>query len=846
MFGACGDTEALFNDVGQVQRELEKFDVKRAVDANKIYELLESHSFKSDRVQLVTTQLVSVDLQNDFVNDEVIYISDDSVEDFVKDPLCLSSKNHNVSALDLSVPALHSTAGSSSSTGYAEAQALTKVYDLSSSISQNQTKSDSEVHEIAADVSKAESNVVFNNSVETHNAKHNSECINSDAVSPTTYQNDDLMCDVNNNDPNNNTEYEVPVQPEDKLEKHYSPNRETDDSGMEFEDQDDSCSKLLEEARLIHRIVPGQNLEQIYSYLEANLDHKNRVHIVMQEFLKMEFASESCNSAKSDNGSVGNKSEVPGQQSNNFPETQVLSKHHPSTSSVREIKTMGKDYLKTNFLSEPQPSTSGISTMIIRASKSNAESESCIFASKRSKASTKGSALKKENGMKVGRGKFSKSCAPDYKYFCTEDTTCQVYEEIMPAADSKIRIVAVVGNAKQPDISEVSSTSKSSASAEHNSSSTDNTGKACITSTSNCSVGSDSDGECVVEVHFSEFVRLDSDDDDDDVCVVKPGTSQAGIHNPVEKLVPLSTAEDVEYIGTTSTGESNKRKSQSDEFSSGKKTKVQHLSQSHSLPQIEAAANEVMLTQNQLKYKSLLMEMFPDADSQYISQQCQSVETEESIHDVVTQLLETDNYPCRHTTKEILVESSAGPPTSTVQDKETLKMEYETLIAILPNADPEYLRENFEKIGNDENAMKAFVTNALETNTYPTFQEYLKRQKALELQKKYTEQFSIEDFLEILPDPFKYFMKEKKINKECTEMAMAYLSRRYSRIRQVDLRKSLCRNNHNLTLTCQELDRFKGGLLKFKRSSYACSIPTEVNIPFLQEVSNSLTFCVKH
>jgi hypothetical protein len=175
-------------------------------------------------------------------------------------------------------------------------------------------------------------------------------------------------------------------------------------------------------------------------------------------------------------------------------------------------------------------------------------------------------------------------------------------------------------------------------------------------------------------------------------------------------------------------------------------------------------------------------------------------------------------------------------------EEDRVKMQYDTLVAILPNADPIYLRETCEKIGNDEDAMKTFVTQALETKIYPTREDYLKRQEALALQKKYTEQFSIEGFLEILPDPFKYFLEEKKNDGRLTQHALAYLKRRYRRIRDKNLRHALFSNHYNLTLTCQELDDYTGELRVHRRSEYECRIPTEVIIPFLQEVSTFKLF----
>jgi len=58
MFAVMDDIDALFNDVGEVQKELETFGPERIVDANEIYELLETHYLRSDWVQFVTSHLL--------------------------------------------------------------------------------------------------------------------------------------------------------------------------------------------------------------------------------------------------------------------------------------------------------------------------------------------------------------------------------------------------------------------------------------------------------------------------------------------------------------------------------------------------------------------------------------------------------------------------------------------------------------------------------------------------------------------------------------------------------------------------------------------------------------------
>ena len=847
MFAVIDDIDALFNDVGEVQKELETFGAERIVDANEIYELLETHYLRSDRVQFVTTHLlVSLGLRNNCEEGDVINVPDESDDDYLEDLNCTSSMEYialnDPDVLDLSTSDFGCAAEShmhcvtremDNGTGHPEALAACQVdMCLSESVSQNRRKNSSQVHgteptaslsslssSVAADALKNESYVVVKAAVQSSHTNLNLEPNNSHAVSIPNNQNDNFMCDVNNNDPNNNTEYQVPVQTEDKQEQLDSPAREVDESGEEFEDQDDIRCKLLEEALLIHHTVPRQNLEQIYSYLEANLDHKNRVQIVMQEFLRMEWAPELCASAVSDNSSVGNKSDVTWDHSKNVSETHVLS-NPQSCTSVEETDTIKKNDFETNIHPEPQPSTSKINR------KAFTSYDMYPFRSKNSKLKEMGSPFNEKCGMEVEQGKVSKSCLSVGKPFSKECNTSHVPESIL---DSVISTVPSATYTKQPDVLEVSSTSTSNVSAESDYRITNNISEIDITSAANYNVQTQPiiSDDFALETDTSESSRPGWKD-------AKPDVYAAG-----ETVIPLSTTESVELIACPLTRKRRKSKGESlDEESSPVKIgRQKNTNQRNLLPQRKVAAEEIMLTQNQQKYKSLLMEMFPDADPQYLKQQCQTLQTEESFFNVVTELLENANYPHRQTLKEAHVESLAGP---SISEEDRVEMQFDTLAAILPNADPAYLWETCEKIGSDENAMKSFVAHALETKKYPTREDYLKRQEALTLQKKYTEQFSIESFLEIIPDPFKYFLEDKR-NPVETEHAISYLKRRYRRIRCTDLRSTFCHNHRNLTLTCQELDSFKGVLRRCKRSEYECGLPAGVNIPFLQEVSSAVT-----
>ena len=858
MFAVIDDVEALFSDVGEVQKELEMFGAERIVDANEIYELLETHYLRSDRVQFVTTHLlVSLGLRSNCDEGDVINVPDES-DDYLEDLHCTSSMEYialnDPDVLDLSSSDFGCAAESrmlyvtgemnsimDSSTGHAEALAACQVdMCLSESVSQNKRKNSFHVHgteptaslslssssslssSVAADASKNESYVLVKAAVQSSHTNLNLEPNNSHAISIPNNQNDNFMCDVNNNDPNNNTEYQVPVQAENKQEQLDSPAREADESGEEFEDQDDIRCKLLEEAVLIHHTVPRQNLEQIYSYLEANLDHKNRVQIVMQEFLRMEWAPELCASALSNNSSVGNKSDITWDHSKNVSETHVPS-NPQSCTSVEETDTIKKNDSEMNIHPEPQPSTSKINR------KACTSYDMYPFRSKNSKLNKMGSPFNKKYGMKVEQGKVSKSYLSVGKP-SKECNTSHVPESILPTIDSVIKTVPSATDTKQPDVWEVSSTSMSNISAESEYRITNNICETDITSTANYNIQTQPiviSDDFALKTDTSESSRPGWKDAKPDVCA-------AG-----EAVIPLSSTESVELIACTLTRKRRKSKGESldEESSPDKISRQKNTNQKNLLPQRKVATEEIMLTQNQLKYKSLLMEMFPDADPQYLKQQCQTLQTEESVFNVVTELLENANYPHRQTLKEARVESLAGP---SVSEEDRVEMQFDTLVAILPNADPTYLWETCEKIGSDENAMKNFVAHALETKKYPTREDYLKRQEALALQKKYTEQFSIEGFLEIIPDPFKYFLEDKRNHVE-TEHAISYLKRRYRRIRCTDLRSTFFHNHCNLTLTCQELDSFKGVLRRCKRSEYECSLPAGVNVPFLQEVSSAGT-----
>lgn len=109
--------------------------------------------------------------------------------------------------------------------------------------------------------------------------------------------------------------------------------------------------------------------------------------------------------------------------------------------------------------------------------------------------------------------------------------------------------------------------------------------------------------------------------------------------------------------------------------------------------------------------------------------------------------------------------------------REPWREQYETFVQILPNADPSFLEEKACLLWGKEEEIRLFVADALERQEYPSRKDWMWRQEQLALQKKYTEEFSIENFLEIIPDPFSYFCDPKRsCNKSKGEV---YLRNKY-------------------------------------------------------------------
>lgn len=160
------------------------------------------------------------------------------------------------------------------------------------------------------------------------------------------------------------------------------------------------------------------------------------------------------------------------------------------------------------------------------------------------------------------------------------------------------------------------------------------------------------------------------------------------------------------------------------------------------------------------------------------------------------------------------------------------------LIRIFPNTDPSYLRVEVMKMNMSSEAVNAFVVAKLENNNMPTRAEYEKRLEMEELQNRYTKNFSIEDFVKVLPDPWRYFSQGNRNCIKYKKHSLCYLKSAFKKHYVRDIIHVFNENNFNLFLTYKTLKK-RETRMRGKRSEFECNNhrPTTINIQFLQEVS---------
>ncbi|XP_025831279.1 uncharacterized protein LOC108735577 isoform X2 [Agrilus planipennis] len=220
-----------------------------------------------------------------------------------------------------------------------------------------------------------------------------------------------------------------------------------------------------------------------------------------------------------------------------------------------------------------------------------------------------------------------------------------------------------------------------------------------------------------------------------------------------------------------------------------------------------------------------LLEIFPEACPDYLRKICKNRTIKLSeIDSLISEILSSD-YPKRKIVEEEPKEIDANELS-------------EHLKELLPNADPTYLEMKAEQLANKPDDLKVFISNAFERHDYPTMKEYLRRVKISSQQKQYTTNFTVENFLDVIPDPFTYFKDSSrksnvKDDGQDIRYVIAFLKNKYPQV-PVKIISSMDILKNNLIKICQLLD--KAMPMKSKRKPVPLPKLLE-NIPLLQEIA---------
>lgn len=226
-----------------------------------------------------------------------------------------------------------------------------------------------------------------------------------------------------------------------------------------------------------------------------------------------------------------------------------------------------------------------------------------------------------------------------------------------------------------------------------------------------------------------------------------------------------------------------------------------------------------------------LIEMFPDASSEYIRSLCIGKVWGEGVFDeIVTLIFSDEGYPRRP-------ERQPSPPKE-IDPEEQLNF----LKMMLPEADPTWLQQKMEELMGDQVALNHFVDDTIKSNVYPTMKEYLRKQQLSAQQRQYTTEFDVERFVDLFPDPvatFEDLNRKSNIFDNSDKYYVKWSMRnKFAQLYAKDVNNLVEAHwQKNVAKIVQELNRClaKGYVKKGRWVSNAR--PDSQNIPLLQEVA---------
>ena len=143
-------------------------------------------------------------------------------------------------------------------------------------------------------------------------------------------------------------------------------------------------------------------------------------------------------------------------------------------------------------------------------------------------------------------------------------------------------------------------------------------------------------------------------------------------------------------------------------------------------------------------------------------------------------------------------------------DDDVSSDEYQRLVAILPDIDPDYAMESYLKFvetsPNDKPDLNQLITSLIEQG-YVKLTEKLERQRNERLKENLRHpKFEIEEFLKTFPNPLDYFYDQtKSVSESYKTHAYIYLANAFARVPSDYIRQVLTSMNHRFAPAMKQL-----------------------------------------
>nr|XP_003702178.1 PREDICTED: uncharacterized protein LOC100878368 [Megachile rotundata] len=202
-----------------------------------------------------------------------------------------------------------------------------------------------------------------------------------------------------------------------------------------------------------------------------------------------------------------------------------------------------------------------------------------------------------------------------------------------------------------------------------------------------------------------------------------------------------------------------------------------------------------------LKFEKMyetLITVYPQLDKKFIRQTCKNIS---KVDDICS--IEQLEALAVQTIQDKMQSTKANIKISHQEDDEN-KL-YTSLSGIFPEADPAYLKKVIVRAKNRPSEIENFIQTQWDNPTYPTKQEKLEKMRITQQQMQCTKNFDVKQFLEIFPDPVKYFTNPERVCKFNSE-AVTFLTSHFSHFEAPHLKDIYNVNKFNLTLTVQKLE----------------------------------------